>query len=223
MARDYLQGVRKNLIRQRAAAEMERDALEDGAVVWEDVVNEVTAFERKLRAEMRGMRSPSITPASPGSGLRSPPTPTQRTSMTSTTTLSPNPPSDLPGLLQTMSSTILQLESKFKLAEARDWKLLVCCIGAELEAFREGKAILEDALLQATMLAPPEPATSPERRDDDGFISQDSADPLGVRRGHGHGLTELLEEVHEPPRAERSESEDEGPDPTLLFSREDTD
>ncbi|KAI9774223.1 MAG: hypothetical protein M1839_001769 [Geoglossum umbratile] len=231
MARDYLQDVRKDLLYQRATAEMERDALEDGAVVWEDVISEVTAFERKLRGEMRGLRSPSATPASPGSGLRSPLTPTQRTNTSSTTILSPNPPPGLPTLLQTMASTILQLESKFKLAEARDWKLLVCCIGAELEAFREGKAILEDALLQAT---PPDPMRGTEGRgiiSDDGFISQDSGDPLGVmgdhgrEHAHGHGLTELLAEDEHPShaRAERSESEDEGPDPMLLFEREDTD
>ena len=134
-----------------------------------------------------------------------------------------------------MTSTILQLESKFKLAEARDWKLLVCCIGAELEAFREGKTILEDALLQAATLTLADPARGAEGRavagGDDGFVTQDGGDPLGVMgdhgraHGRGHGLTELLDE-DEPPsraRAERSESEDEGPDPMLLFSREYTD
>ncbi|KAH0538262.1 hypothetical protein FGG08_005133 [Glutinoglossum americanum] len=208
MASDYLRSAQKDLTLQRAAAEIERDALEDGAVVWEDVINEVTAFERKLRGEMRALRSP---PTSDTTLLR------QRIAESSFS--SRGQPHDategMQGILRNMDEVILQLESKFKLAEARDWKLLVCCIGAELEAFREGRGILEDALHSTAVL---DSDMELDRGATAGFGGGNQGDPLGVV---DHGLVELQDEPQG--RVERSESEDEGPDPTLLFSHQDTD
>jgi hypothetical protein len=37
------------------------------------------------------------------------------------------------------------LDQRLQEAEDKDWKLLICCIGAELEAFREGREILMQA------------------------------------------------------------------------------
>ncbi|KAH0559321.1 hypothetical protein GP486_004160 [Trichoglossum hirsutum] len=226
MAGDYLRAAQNDLNHQRAAAETERDALEDGAVVWEDIINEVTAFERKLRAEMRALRN-SRTPGTTTPGR-------QRTTSSSFNSSGQQPhdaTEGMQGILRAMDEAILQLESKFKLAEARDWKLLVCCIGAELEAFREGRGILEDAL-RATMAAPLD-----ARRGDMTMMMMEMdhgaataaattnldldhvhpGDPLGAVN---HGLVELQDDP--PGRVERSESEDEGPDPTLLFSYQDT-
>jgi hypothetical protein len=208
MAADYLRTAQNDLTRQRTAAETERDALEDGAVVWEDVINEVTTFERKLRAEMRTLRSPPAQDTALGR---------QRTANSSfnSSQQSYNTAEGMHGLLRAMDEAILLLESKFKLAEARDWKLLVCCIGAELEAFREGRGILEDALCATTVL---DTRGMDHHRAAATLSGGDQGDPLGVV---DHGLVELQDEP--PGRVERSESEDEGPDPTLLFSYQDPD
>ena len=45
-----------------------------------------------------------------------------------------------------MGTVISKLDISFKIAEERGWNLLICAIGAELEAFREGHAILKGAL-----------------------------------------------------------------------------
>lgn len=45
-----------------------------------------------------------------------------------------------------MSEVISKLEKSATTAEERGWNLLICAIGAELEAFREGESILKGAL-----------------------------------------------------------------------------
>jgi len=45
-----------------------------------------------------------------------------------------------------MESVIAVLTENSKSAEERKWKLLVCCIGAELEAFKAGEELLKGAL-----------------------------------------------------------------------------
>ncbi|KAJ6017811.1 hypothetical protein N7451_001190 [Penicillium sp. IBT 35674x] len=41
-----------------------------------------------------------------------------------------------------LEQTTQRLESHLEHAEEKDWKLLVCCIAAELEALREARAML---------------------------------------------------------------------------------
>jgi hypothetical protein len=49
-------------------------------------------------------------------------------------------------LLSTMDTTVTYLEETLELAQQRGWNLLVCAIGAELEAFKQGQEMLEQAL-----------------------------------------------------------------------------
>jgi hypothetical protein len=56
-----------------------------------------------------------------------------------------SPDNSIKGLISRMDRTMFYIESKLKLAESKNWKLLVCCIGAELEAFKQGREILENA------------------------------------------------------------------------------
>lgn len=48
--------------------------------------------------------------------------------------------------VQNMGQVIKGLENNLKVAEERGWNLLICALGAELEAFREGEGILRGAL-----------------------------------------------------------------------------
>jgi hypothetical protein len=45
-----------------------------------------------------------------------------------------------------MGSVIEKLEETTKIAEEKGWNLLICAVGAELEAFKQGEGILKGAL-----------------------------------------------------------------------------
>ena len=49
-------------------------------------------------------------------------------------------------LLDQMDATIAFLEEKLEYASSRSWNLLMCAIGAELEAFQQGRDLLREAL-----------------------------------------------------------------------------
>ena len=42
-----------------------------------------------------------------------------------------------------------ELEERLDVAEVKNWRLLVCCVGAELEALIEGEGVLRGALEEA--------------------------------------------------------------------------
>ncbi|KAG0642586.1 hypothetical protein HOY80DRAFT_1007846 [Tuber brumale] len=49
-------------------------------------------------------------------------------------------------IMQGLEDVVEALEKKLESAENRGWKLLVCCIGAELEAFKEAKEVMKRSL-----------------------------------------------------------------------------
>ena len=195
MARGHWEQRRQGLERKREGAEFEREALEEGAIVWQDVLDEVVGFERKLREHMHRANSNE-----------------ERSGDEEKQYISK-------GLLQEMDNTIVQIEGRLKLAEARDWKLLECCIGAELEAFRQGKEILESAVGEET----DSETKSIEQLEAEtellalngGLLGQDPA-----------AMTNSRETVlHLSSRANRAtyDTEDDDPDPELLISHQETD
>jgi hypothetical protein len=151
-------------------------------------------------------------------------------------------------LLAEMDLVLDRLDSKLDLAEDRNWNLLVCCIGAELEAFREGREVLREVLGLPF-------ASSEQDRDleedhqqvgDNGQQEGHSwQDPLGVDVGVDVDVDVEREQASAPPDHrtskdigrqqehsqeqqhqqqhgtvyERTESEDEDPGPELLISR----
>ena len=193
MARSHWEDCGRSLERQREAVEFEKEALEEGAVVWKDVVDEVMQFEGNLRRYMS-----SMSPVGHENGKE-------------------EKEEDLKEFLKSMDQTIIQVESKFKLAEARDWKLLVCCIGAELDAFRQGKEILEGALVDEGPPVVPKSESSPPQTDfhglNGGLLGQDPA-----------AMTSSKESVLHRGRVKEQtyDTEDDEPDPELLISRKDT-
>ncbi|KAI9762794.1 MAG: hypothetical protein M4579_000146 [Chaenotheca gracillima] len=239
LAEEYFSSEREAMKRSREQVSLERDALEDGCVVWSDVVLEVTAFERLLRIEMRKLSSPN-TPkveayqarsSSPGSARGSNKSP-----------LSPPADQGLPMLLTQMSKIIDLITSKLAIAEAKDWNLLVCCIGAELEAFKEGKDILTAALGQAghvesqavqhrksrSTTAPSTSLASPViPRSFDGASSSGANRPSGQpttgEREERQASIETDGDVEYRDAVERSsdDEDDSEPHPDLLVSRPD--
>jgi hypothetical protein len=94
-----------------------------------------------------------------------------------------------------MRQVIRRLTDILKTAESRGWNLLICAVGAELEAFKQGEGILVGAL---------------EALKDENVDSHDDED--GPSSSLTNGL--LLDEMAGPlriERLEREESEDDGP------------
>lgn len=135
LAEEHYREEKQALKERSKAAETERRALEEGVIVWKDVVREVDELEMVLRTEMHllppqpqechgndddGGRRVGLNIRSAEDGMRS--------------------------VLQRMQQTKSRLESQLDVAEARGWKLLVCCIGAELEAVIEGFEVLNSTL-----------------------------------------------------------------------------
>lgn len=115
MAREHALGEKQSLQSRQQKAKEESEALHEGLSVWRDTMTTVVNFESLLRAGISGLGPPNRDH---------------------------DPNEDMQQLLLEMNNVIEDLESKAKLAEVRGWKLLVCSIGAELEAFKQGRNML---------------------------------------------------------------------------------
>ena len=184
----------QDLLRKRFDdVETERSALADGLGVWNEVVDEVNGVERLLREEMREMQAPLVLEDGNSNAI-----------------------GGMRKILNHMSKARSRITSKLEVSEARDWKLLVCCIGAELEAMNEGQTVLQSALEAA------------ERSGGEEYVSKDGNAPVvGARSVSPVELSARLEGLGKQDQAEprgisdRSEDEDDGPGPDLLISSDD--
>ncbi|KAK0944245.1 hypothetical protein LTR29_004158 [Friedmanniomyces endolithicus] len=187
MAREQWTSDRNTILEQRSSIEQEKAALDAGAAVWKDVVTHVADFEKRMRVSMADLSNPP--PFSDGNSER------------------------LRELLNNLDTMLEHLETQHKFAEARDWKLLIAAIGAELEALRQGRQILQNVLGITT---------------DSGGESRSLVD--AEEEGGGELATENggdaiheLDRSFETARRHKtrvSDSEDD-PDPELLFSGHD--
>lgn len=119
MASEQWRDEREALKRRKEAIQHEQHALEEGGKTWREVVTEIQTFERHLKSQMQSLSLDSISQLDRDEGMTK--------------------------VLSSMDQTVQLLERRLHEAEAKDWKLLLCCIGAELEAFQEGREILLDA------------------------------------------------------------------------------
>jgi hypothetical protein len=107
-----------------------------------------------------------------------------------------------------MGDIIHVLQSNVDTAQAKGWNLMLCALGAELEAFRAGEKILREALNTVELTATP----------DADHEAIDTSTPAPTQLDELEELDGLGGE-----KSERTESEDEGPDPELLISHEEAD
>jgi DNA repair exonuclease SbcCD ATPase subunit len=112
-----------------------------------------------------------------------------------------------------METAISKLEETVKIAEERGWNLLICVVGAELEAFKEGVAILRGALVGLGGASVEASFRTAETGSEDKTREVSSVDGL-------HGLDGLGEmgrvegvggQLNREESLEREESEDDGP------------
>lgn len=185
----------QDVLRKRVdEVDTERSALEDGSEVWIEVVEEVNSVEKLLQEEMHKMRAPLVQDNGNG-----------------------NASGGMRKILEHMSKARTNIESKLEISEARDWKLLVCCIGAELEAMTQGQSVLQGALEAAQRSEGEEYANKNGKASVTGSNSVSPVD-LSAR-------LEALGKQDRPTEPQdvlnRSEDEDDGPGPDLLISHDD--
>ncbi|KAL2216724.1 autophagy-related protein Atg28 [Thermoascus aurantiacus ATCC 26904] len=201
MARDHWRAEQSELRKRQRGVDLEIGALQEGSVVWQDVVSEVSGFEKRLREEMR--RSVE----------------TQSQLLNPSETIGNNIEEDRArAIIKDMDDTIARVEAKLTLAEEKDWKLLVCCIGAELEAFKEAKAMLLDMfnMSEDNIRPPPESDQLASKHDEHHSNAHNGPRDVDNPEPPADLLTATASSPHET--ATRSEDEDDEPDPAWLLS-----
>lgn len=127
---------------RRAKVDAERQALEDGQRLWSHVVETVTMFETALRNVMRNGTESSQASSNKGKETA----PTEQDMIQSQ--------------ILHMDRVVTDLHQAMEQAESQRWNLLICAIGAELEAFQEAHSLLKS-------LATPAPGVPDSKSDDD--------------------------------------------------------
>ncbi|EAQ83389.1 hypothetical protein CHGG_09793 [Chaetomium globosum CBS 148.51] len=136
MAREWWEGEVDILERRKEEVDKERAALEAGVEVWTGAVKLVSDFETELRKEMNGVGN-NATSNGKGKGREGdPPSPTA-------------PEQTMYAQLDKMRAVMRGLEERLQITEENGWNLLICAIGAELEAFKQAEGMLRDTLRAA--------------------------------------------------------------------------
>ncbi|KAJ5352631.1 hypothetical protein N7452_001605 [Penicillium brevicompactum] len=192
MAQEHWKAEQVSLQDRQQEVDTEIQALEEGGGVWKQAVHDVTGFEKRLRANMRHYVELTTTgaeaaPAEHTDGL-------------------------VKSIMEDLDKTTHRVESHLELAEGKDWKLLVCCISAELEALREARGLLLPAFgLPAQEQDPP--LNSPDIDDQGPKQDHDHTDPL--ENDDPEPPADLLQDTNHHSDA-ASRSEDDEPDPSWL-------
>lgn len=104
----------------------EKQALDDGVAVWEDVMELVSDYEARLRQLMTQEQPQSASAKGKDKVL--------------------SPDELIRNQLPEMDRIVTSLENHMQTAEEKHWNLLICAIGAELEAFHEARDMLSGVL-----------------------------------------------------------------------------
>jgi len=130
MAQEQWTAEREMLAQRRTDVDMEKMALEQGGAIWRDAIHRINDFEKELRVETKVLSSPSHTSSLPDGTNGSRPRSVEENVSTQT-------------VRTKLDNLILSLEKDLEYAESKNWNLLICCLGAELEAFREASDLLK--------------------------------------------------------------------------------
>ncbi|KAA8648992.1 uncharacterized protein ATNIH1004_004882 [Aspergillus tanneri] len=200
MAQEQWKNEQMRLKKRQQEVDTEIEALEEGGGMWKLVVGEVSGFEKRLEMAMRRSiqrQSQLLSPDGP-SGSKS-------------------DEEQARSILADLDNTTGRVEHHLEIAEEKGWKLLVCCIGSELEALREARKKLLGVFNVSEEDIWPSPhreGPSRSRVHDD---NDSEADPLGV--DNPEPPPDLLKdaEEHSHDVISKSGDEDEDPDPAWLL------
>nr|OQO16071.1 hypothetical protein B0A51_15391 [Rachicladosporium sp. CCFEE 5018] len=190
LAKEQLHADREAQGLERRRVQRERQALEDGAALWKEVAATVTALEKRIRGDM------SSSLDDPDRAWDEAP--------------DAAPTAKMRDLLEAVDGATVSLQTRLEDAEVKNWRLLVVAIGAELEALRQGRTILSQALGEAKDPRPdPESPNSPiqhlkEDSGDDKILELDKSFETARKQSLSNGET------------------DDEIDPELLFSQQDS-
>ncbi|RAL15977.1 uncharacterized protein BO97DRAFT_403164 [Aspergillus homomorphus CBS 101889] len=202
LAQEHWTKEQADLRHREGEVKAEIEALEAGGGVWKQVVGEVTGYEKRLKSKMRRYMQKQ-------SQRQSPTDPLQNT-----------PEDDIArDVLEDLGHTSERVEYKLELAESKNWKLLVCCISAELQALHEARLLLMD-LFNVSDADVPRRTVDGRARNGHSAIDDEHdvhADPLAV--DNPEPPADLLRdtEEHSHGAVSRSEDEDDEPDPAWLL------
>lgn len=207
---------RKAFMDRLEKAKAEQEACQDGMTMWKDVLTLVRNFERSLAERTQRIQSASTIMSGSsrsrtrglGTGRRNDLSPSEY-AMSRSTQMSPVSGTATPEerrLLREVEDIATQLESRKNLAEIRGWKLLVCCISAELEAFRQAQEVLASQVsLPVSETRSPRSPQSPQSprllREDE---EEEMVDFLARPRDSGNVDKSGAEEIHELDQAFQS-------------------
>lgn len=201
----------------RDAAERESIACYEGAEMWTFSVKKIEDLERSLADEMD--------------------------KLTSNDFLDPNEVNKSDGMIQIvidMTKTIDHLEHKLDIAERNSWNLLVCMIGTEVEALRQGRDLLQETLQMTQAESTPgtlSMMTAKSRMTSD--LMDGELENENITKFHGSSTKELMDgfrndaqheldllEKHQQilvgrPKNVHHEDGDDSPNPKLLIEHND--
>ena len=173
MAKEQFVDERMGLGRRFKSVVREREALEEGGKMWGDVVREVGDVEGLLQVEMRGLQKQRLGRMAEEGMKR---------------------------ILERMRDAQHAIEGCLHTAEERNWRLLVSCIGAELEALIEGQGVLKEAFEASGV-----------------HVELDGEHAKG-QQARNEPSTSLVDTNGRS--EDRSEDEDDGPGADLLISQD---
>lgn len=200
VAKEHWKSEREHLQMKRRDVEAEILALEEGGGVWKQTMADVSSFEERLRANMKHyielQERDSAPDAAPSDDIRK---------------------EVAASVAEDLEKTTKRLESHLELAEDKDWKLLVCCIAAELEALREARGMLlpafDLAVSSEALATSPSASNPPANEPTDGHVDA-HGDPLG--NDNPDPPADLLKDGDGHHTDTASRSEDDEPDPSWL-------
>ncbi|CAK7240041.1 MAG: hypothetical protein STHCBS139747_001476 [Sporothrix thermara] len=208
MARFWWESEMRLLEKRRRDVATERDALEEGGVVWQEAVQLVSTFEANLRKEMAGPAADENESAAAATAAA--------TAAVKGKNRVPTPEERMQAQLQTMAAVISGLRSHLQTAESKGWNLLICAIGAELEAFKEARDMLWQALRDAGFevedAEDAEDAKHDQVRDEQDRQDADSRSSLLIDT---QGSTTTAGKTTGPPGLGLDKAEDRAPTPKL--------
>ncbi|KAK2795809.1 hypothetical protein FQN52_003659 [Onygenales sp. PD_12] len=197
MAKEQWITEQSELRNKRRKVDAEIQALREGGGVWQKVISEIGKFEKLLWQEMQRSVHQELDSSKPHGQT----------------------------VLRELKDTTTQLETSLQLAEQKNWNLLICSIGAELEAFREAKQLLLETFPALMNQRETDGSTSKGKqpdRDSDGDVSTTNGEREDPNESPLPGAEEKsaasLSPIQSSTRSDEDEDEDAEPDPAWLLS-----
>ncbi|KAM0204030.1 hypothetical protein ACHAQI_010179 [Fusarium lateritium] len=185
MAKTWWQGEMAVLERRKAQITEDRQALIEGSEVWSEVTGLVAQFEAKLRELIKASQAGDADEEPQQAAIRD--------------------------HMSEMNAVVEELEKRLQLAESKHWNLLICAIGAELEAFLEAKAILRATFAvpdeSVTTEDPPEHSASTDNTEEASQESQEESHDESDNEVPADLLVSRIEDHdHDPPDSPQQQS-----------------